>query len=476
MRVLKMGTIAFVALSSCGRPLVGLIPLPDGAPPDAPRKLDAATNRTDGPLLDPMGNPVQNWLAMTDQIPPNGFSGAAVNVTISVTFTKDMKPGTLNDKTFIVKQGDVVIPGDVIMRPGKRAAFDPDKKLAPNTECTVTVTTGARSVDDERLETDYSWTFTTGTAIQPPTVTGTKPENAAINILNHRQLEVQFSRRMNDMTVNDKSFVVQQGGTPVGGKVVYSAASWTATFTPTTRLGSSLPLQATITTAAQDRAMVPLDTPYVWTFRIAACTQEPIPLGLASTFAVLAGMEVNSSGSTSVTGDLGVSPGTTVRGFPPGTVKGTTNAGNPVAAAAMDSLRVAYDTAKAQAMCPLAISGDLGGKTLAPGLYSATAAVVLDMDDLTLDAQDDPSAVFIFQFADSLTTSTARKIILKNSANAANVFWQIGTSATLGPNSTFYGTLLADQSITLGAGAGVTGRLLARTGTVTLDGNRVDKP
>jgi hypothetical protein len=122
------------------------------------------------------------------------------------------------------------------------------------------------------------------------------------------------------------------------------------------------------------------------------------------------------------------------------------------------------------------VAGNLGGRTLAPGLYLSTSSLEISSGDLTLDAQGDEDAVFIFQMASTLTTTAGRQIILSGGARATNVFWQVGSSATLGTTSVFHGTILADQAITMGTGAIMNGRLLARIAAVALDSNPIVTP
>ena len=208
----------------------------------------------------------------------------------------------------------------------------------------------------------------------------------------------------------------------------------------------------------------------------APCRQAPVVLGAAGGFVVLAGSTVTSTGLTSVTGDLGVSPGTAVTGFRPGVLVGAQHAGDPAAAQAEADLTTAYNDAAGRTLCPVTVAGNLGGQTLAPGLYKSTSSLEITSGDLTLDAQGDPDAVFIFQMASTLTTTSGRQVILTGGARSANVFWQVGTSATLGTTSAFQGTVMADQAITLDTGATLNGRALARIAAVALDSNTIVKP
>ena len=205
-------------------------------------------------------------------------------------------------------------------------------------------------------------------------------------------------------------------------------------------------------------------------------TQTAPALGAAGGFAVLGGSTVTSTGATALTGDLGVSPGTAVVGFPPGTLTGSMQAGTPASAQAMADLITAYNNAKGKTNSPVTVAGNIGGRTLSPGLYKSTSSLAISSGDLTLDAQGNGDGVFIFQIASTLTTTPGRKVILSGGAKSSNVFWQVGSSATLGTTSEFKGTIMANQSITLDTGASLNGRALARIGAVTLAGNAVVMP
>lgn len=201
-----------------------------------------------------------------------------------------------------------------------------------------------------------------------------------------------------------------------------------------------------------------------------------IPLGTSGSFAVLGGSTVTNTGASVITGNLGVSPGSSVTGFPPGIVAGgTIHAADGVAAQAQNDLTTAYNTA-AGMPCGTDLTGqNLGGLTLTPGVYCFTTSAALT-GTLTLDFQGNPSAFFLFKIGSTLTTASASSVLLTNtggSSCASNLFWQVGSSATLGTGSTFAGNILALSSITVTTGAGLTGRALARNGAVTLDTNTV---
>lgn len=197
-------------------------------------------------------------------------------------------------------------------------------------------------------------------------------------------------------------------------------------------------------------------------------------LGSAQSFAVLGGSTVTNTGATVVTGNLGVSPGSAVTGFPPGlVVGGTIHAADATALAAQNSLTTAYNNLAGQA-CTADLTGqDLGGLTLTPGVYCFATSAQLT-GTLTLNALGNPAAVFIFKTGSTLTTASNSLVSVINGGVNCNVFWQIGSSATLGTNTNFAGNILALTSITLTTNARVFGRALARNGAVTLDTNTVD--
>jgi len=210
--------------------------------------------------------------------------------------------------------------------------------------------------------------------------------------------------------------------------------------------------------------------------------QAGLNLGTAGNFAVLAGAAVTSTGNTDVTGDLGVWAGTGVTGFQgivpggPGIVHGNIHAGDATAQTAQGDLTTAYNDAAGRTLAPIDVSNaDLGGRTLAPGLYKSTGTLALT-GMVTLDAQGDVNGVWIFQVASSLNTATGSQVILSGGAKASNVFWQVGSSATLGTTTVFKGTIMANQSITLANGATLEGRALASIASVTMDSNVITIP
>jgi hypothetical protein len=206
---------------------------------------------------------------------------------------------------------------------------------------------------------------------------------------------------------------------------------------------------------------------------------EPTPppiisLGTAATFGVLGASTVTNTGGTNIGGDLGLSPGTSITGFPPGAFTGTEHAADATAAAAQLAATAAFVEGNAL-LGGIVISGDLGGQTLTSGVYKSASTIGIT-GTLTLDGQNNPNAYWVFQIGSALTTASSAVVALINGASAANVFWLIGSSATLGTGTTFNGTIIAQASITANTSTNITGRLLAQTAAVTLDDNQITLP
>lgn len=201
-----------------------------------------------------------------------------------------------------------------------------------------------------------------------------------------------------------------------------------------------------------------------------------VPLLGASNFVVLAGSAVTSTGATNLTGDLGLSPGSSIGGFPPGILTGTQHINDASSTQAKLDLTAAYNDAAGRTSTDIVtIAGNIGGLTLTPGLYKSTSTLAISSGDLTFDAKGNSSAVFIIQIASTLTTTSGRKVILSGGAQASNIFWQVGSSATFGTTSVFKGTVMAMQSITFDTGATLDGRALARNAGITMAGNTMVK-
>ena len=210
----------------------------------------------------------------------------------------------------------------------------------------------------------------------------------------------------------------------------------------------------------------------------AGASAAPVNLATAEPFVVLSGAAVTNTGPSVLNGDLGVSPGTSITGFGlPAVVNGATHEADPVALQAQADLTNAYNVAAGQEVAPADdLSGtNLGNRILGPGAYRYTSEALMT-GALTLDAEGDPNAQFVFLIGSSLTTESASSVVLINGASPCNVYWQVGSSADIGTTTTFVGNLMALTSISLKNAATVTGRMLARNGEVTLINNVLNKP
>ncbi|MBA3705807.1 MAG: DUF3494 domain-containing protein [Bacteroidetes bacterium] len=323
----------------------------------------------------------------------------------------------------------------------------------------------------------------------------TDPTDLATNVPLNKVISATFSEPMKPTSINGSTFIVMIGTTPVAGNVNYSGV--TATFTPTGNSGkllSGTTYTATITTGAQNIAGVSMANDYVWNFSTTS-PSGPIVVDLKSVarFGIIAGVGVrNNAGLSEIHDmDVGISPGvrSSIVGFPPAIiVNGAIYASDDITppgvpamlTQAKQDLTDAYLFAEgATAPAPATVSGDQGGKTLAPGIYKSTSTLLIQSGDLTLDAQGDANATWIFQIASDFTTigGAGGNIILKNGAQSKNVFWQTGSSATIGDNTIFKGNVLALTSITMNGYAVAEGRMLARNGSVTMTStNKITKP
>jgi hypothetical protein len=207
----------------------------------------------------------------------------------------------------------------------------------------------------------------------------------------------------------------------------------------------------------------------------AVAATATVNLGTSSTYAVLAGSAITNTGATTIHGDIGISPGSAITGFPPGMQpSGTTHVADGADQLAKTDLGTASVDAAGRTPF-VTVSGDLGGTTLVAGVYHSTSSIGLT-GAVTLNGAGDASSVFIFQAGSTLTTASSSSVVLENGAQACNVFWQVGSSATLGTTTNFAGTIIATTSITLDTGATVNGRALALGGAVTMDANTITVP
>jgi len=466
---------------------------------------------------------------VTSTIPANSVTGVALNQKIAATFSKVMDSATITATTFTLKQGTTAIVGTVSYA-GTTATFTPTANLTASLIYTATITTGAKDLAGNALASNFVWTFTTGTGSNTtaPTVTSTVPLNAATLVNINQAISATFSTGMDPATISTLTVTLTgPGPTSVTGTVTCNAGCTIATFTPTANLAVSTPYTATVTTGAKDLAGNALAANKVWTFTTGTTTGTgPINLGSAGTFAGAMGGaagETNMGINTVINGDMSTTgASTTVTGFhdttipynPPsgciytettlnvGVVNGTIYAATPpptvscpnegtaatfaIATQALADAQKAYNTLAGLPGGPDP-GAQLGGLTLAPAVYkTAGGSFMITGSDLTLDAKGDANAVWVFQMASTLTVGAPgapRSIILINGAQAKNIFWQVGSSATINAagGGTMVGTIIAQAGITFSTAGNATittlnGRAMGLTASVTMVNTVINVP
>jgi hypothetical protein len=422
--------------------------------------------------------------------PANGAVGVTLTHLVIVTFSEPMDAATLTGSTVLLKAGTTAVAGSVT-KTGTTATFTPTASLSASTLYTGTITTGAKDMAGNAIAVEKTFSFTTGLApdITLPTVTATDPLNNATGVALNKVISVTFSEAMAPATIVAANFTVKQGTTAVAGAVAYSGT--TATFTPANILANSTSYTATITTGAKDVAGNALAANTVWSFTTIAGSSNNLPvvnLGAAGNYVILAKTGISNISTSAVTGDLGLSPAATsyITGFSLTNATGfATSAqitGKIFAAdmadptptnltTAVENMITAYNDAAGRQnpdFLELAV-GNIGGRTLAPGLYKWTNTVTLQ-SDVTISGG--PNDVWIFQTTGDLTMSNAVRLTLIGGAQAKNIFWQVAGTVTLGTTSHFEGIVLSMTEITIQTGASFKGRALAQT-AVVLDGNAV---
>jgi hypothetical protein len=422
-------------------------------------------------------------------IPLDLATNVNVNQVVSAEFSEAMDPLTLTTSSFTLMDGAVVVPGSVSYS-GMTAAYTPTSNLNAATTYTATVTTSVKSATGLFLVNDVVWTFSTG-ATAVPTVLSTVPLNLASNVPLNQVLSATFSEAMDGLTITSSSFTLLLGTNSVAGTVNYSGN--TATFTPNSNLLSGNTYTATITTLAQSAAGVALANDYVWSFSTQA-PLGPVAINLNSleNYGIIAGVGVsNQAGPSEIHDmDVGIYPGarSSITGFfvvdgGPGLIfNGVFKAADDGGAinaelnqAQLELVQAYNDAAGATFPAPSIAPADLGGKTLAPGIYTSASTMLLQNGDLTLDAQGDENAVWIFQIGSGFTSigGAGGNVILSGGAKAKNVFWQVSSSAIIGDDTIFKGNILAFSSITMNSGAVAEGRMLARNAAVVLTSTNI---
>ncbi len=446
--------------------------------------------------------------------PANGAANVPINKVVTATFSTNMNPATINSTSFILRQGSTVVPGTVTYS-GMTASFTPTVPLAPSTVYTGTITTAAKDLAGNSIATNYTWSFVTGSI---PTVISTDPANGATGVAVNKVITATFSTVMDPATINASTFLLKQGTTSIPGTVTYSGT--TASFTPSSPLANNTVYTATITTGAKNTAGNALAADYVWSFTTVAVIPPPPPppIGNASIFGVFGGSAgITNQGLNTVinNGSIGtIAASTLITGFHDGTtgdvytetplnkglVTGRIHTAPPppgsaasfqIATAGLLAANNLYNsispTSRPGGTDPGA--GELGGLTLPPGVYkSASGTFNISTGNLTLDAMGNPNAEWIFQTAAGLTVGVAgptgaKSVILINGAQAKNVYWYVGSAATINAagGGVMTGNIISSAGITFSTAGNMVqtvlnGRAISLNASVTMVNTTINVP
>ena len=429
----------------------------------SPTLLVAAFLISCGSLTKPPVSTVGGGPAVLMVVPQS--NGVGTDREIAVVFSEPMNPASINNSTFTIAGMTGTVTYDATNKIG---GFKPSPNFAPNTKYNASISVGAKDMSGTPLAAPYNFAFTTRATsdTSAPFVIAVNLVAGATCVPQNQKILATFDEQMDSLTINPSTFLI----VGVTSTVTYDVVTQIATLTPSANLAANTTYTIMVTAGAKDMGGVPV-APIQQTFTTGPCQgggTQPVALcPNIGNFSVLAGTTVTNTGSTVVSGDVGVCPGTAVTGFPPGLAGGTIHLADGVASLAQATLTAGYIDAAGRSG-GTSVAGDLVGQTLTSGVYTSTSSLA-NSGDLTLDAQGNPSAVFIFQISSTLTTGSGSHVVLANGAKACNVFWQVGSSATLGTNSVFKGTIMALTSITVTTGVNLEGRALARNGAVTLD-------
>jgi hypothetical protein len=473
---------------------------------------------------------------VTSTIPVSFATGVPLNQIVSATFSTEMNPATISSTTFsLIGPGSTPVAGLVAYSTvGNSLTFTPTANLAPSTTFTATITTGAKNLAGTALAGNYVWTFTTGAAVAvvSPEIVSTNPANAAINVPLNQAVSATFTEAMNPLTITTGTFQLTGPGGAVVGTVSYDAINFIATFTPTAPLLASSSYVAVITNGATDLTGNPLGNtgaPNPWTFTTGTVVVPP-PIVLGPTISLFGGFGggagmTNQGIHTVINGDIGTTgASTTMTGFydesvaavagvypcsytvtpsnlglvngvidtaPPPPSGACSNEGTSatfaVATEAALEAQTAYTTLQGLASTG-GLAAELGNTTIYPGVYKNASSVGITTGPLTLDAQGNPNAYWVFQIGSSLTVGTptaSESVILINGAQASHVFWAVGglpgAVINYGGGGTMVGTVISQPGITVSspgvaAVTTINGRVIALNASTTLVNTVINVP
>jgi ABC-type oligopeptide transport system substrate-binding subunit len=482
---------------------------------------------------------VISWTTGTapDTIPPtvtgtihtNGQTNVAVNTGVGATFSEGMDPLTITNANFTLKEaasGNAV--AGVVSYSGMNAVFSPLDPLAYNTKYTVTVKgtpSGVKDLAGNLMVSDFVINWTTGAApdATQPTITLVNPADLAFDVAINSAVNATFSEAMDPLTISTANFTLEDAtGASVAGLVTYNFLSQIATFTPSSDLANSTTYTATITIGTKDLAGNALAVDEIWSFSTFASEviPPPVDLGTAATFGTFGGSAgmTNQGILTVINGNIGTIATTTssITGFHDTEGDIFTESGsnqgnvNGIIYTCTNSITGPNSTGVNAAYCALAtqarldsidayntlssmpsdgvLAGNLAGTTINPGVYTNAAAVLIQGGDLTLDALGDPNASFVFQIGTTLAVGGPgaefpQSVILAGGAQAKNVYWQVGSFATInaGGGGTMVGTIIAQSGVSFSTAGEVSlvtlnGRALSIGASVTMVNTLINVP
>ena len=442
--------------------------------------------------------------------PTSNETGVVLNKVVNATFNMPMDPTTINTTSFTLKQGTTSITG-VVTYSNNTAFFTPNENLTGNTVYTATLTIEAQNIAGVALLSNYVWRFTTG-AIVAPRVILTDPFSGETGVSVTKVVTATFDMAMDPLTLTTSTFTLKQGTTSILGSVNYSGNS--ATFTPNNPLLANAVFTATLTTGVKNGVGIPIAANYVWTFTTINNSNAPY-LGSAAPFGAYGGNAgiTNQGINTIIYGSIGtIAASTLITGFHDATaiytetplnvglVTGAISTAPPLPGTATSfaiaTQALADATAAYLSISPASMpggidpgAGELGGLTLAPGIYKSNSGTFsISNGDLTLDAQGDPNAVWIFQTAAGLTVgiagpSGAKSVLLINGALPKNVFWHVGSAATINGagGGIMVGTIIANSGVTFSTAGNTVqtvlhGRALSLVSSVTMVNTTINVP
>jgi len=469
---------------------------------------------------------------------PSGLAtGVPLNQIVSATFSTAMNPATISSTTFtLTGPGATPVSGLVAYSTvGNSLTFTPTANLAASTTFTATITTGAQNLAGTPLANNFVWTFTTGTApaLVSPEIVSTNPANAATNVPLNQAVSATFTKAMNPLTITTGTFqLTGPGSAAVVGTVSYDAINFIATFTPTVPLAAGKSYIAMITNGATDLTGNPLGNtgaPNPWTFTTGTTVVTP-PIVLGPTISLFGGFGggagmTNQGTHTVINGDIGTTgASTTMTGFYDesvaavagvypcsytatpsnlGLVNGVIDTAPPPPSGACPNegttttFAIATEAALEAQNAYIALQGlpstgalaaELGNTTIYPGVYKNASSVGITTGPLTLDAQGNPNAYWVFQIGSSLTVGTPtapESVILINGAQAGNVFWAVGglpgAVINYGGGGTMVGTIISQPGITVSspgvaAVTTINGRVIALNASTTLVNTVINVP